>query len=109
MIEQSFENPTISTHIFQIPPQDTWNSDFIGFILRFEPEGVPSFAFENKFPSSQLNYYRAGGLLRHKRYKVSVRSYNLNGKGASNGSAVAWAWTQEDGETDCVEFMISGE
>lgn len=81
---------------WKIPPQDTWNSDFIGFILRFEPEGVPSFAFENKFPSSQLNYYRAGGLLRHKRYKVSVRSYNLNGKGASNGSAVAWAWTQED-------------
>ena len=75
--------------------------------MRFEPQGEPSHTFEIKIPKSQLNHYRAGGLLRHKRYKVSVRSYNLNGKGVSNDSAVAWAWTQEDGKTPYAEYLIS--
>ena len=82
----------------QIPPRDSWNSDFIGFLLKFEPQGVDStHTLEAKVPNSQLNYYDAGGLLKHKHYKVSVTTYNLNGKGQSATSAVAWAWTQEDG------------
>ena len=82
----------------QIPPQETWNSDYIGFSMTFEPQGEPDHAFPIKIPNSQLNTYKAGGLLKYKHYKVSVRAYNLNGKGASNDSAVAWAWTQEDGK-----------
>jgi len=64
--------------------------------MKFEPQGEPSHTFSIQVPNSQLNTYKAGGLLKYKRYKVSVRAYNLNGKGASNNSAVAWAWTQED-------------
>ena len=66
--------------------------------MRFEPQGEPNHAFAITIPNSHLNHYRAGGLLKYKHYKVSVRAYNLNGKGASNDSAVAWAWTQEDGK-----------
>lgn len=66
--------------------------------MTFEPQGEPDHAFPIKIPNSQLNTYKAGGLLKYKHYKVSVRAYNLNGKGASNDSAVAWAWTQEDGK-----------
>ena len=66
--------------------------------MKFEPQGEPSHTFSIQIPNSQLNTYKAGGLLKYKRYKVSVRAYNLNGKGASNDSAVAWAWTQEDGK-----------
>ena len=67
--------------------------------MKFEPQGEPSHTFSIQIPNSQLNTYKAGGLLKYKHYKVSVRAYNLNGKGASNDSAVAWAWTQEDGKT----------
>ena len=79
---------------------DTWNSDFIGYLMTFEPQGVNKtiHSLEIKIPNSRLDYFRAGGLLRYKHYRVSVRTYNLNGQGASSGSAVAWAWTQEDGK-----------
>ncbi|XP_078347645.1 protein sidekick-2-like isoform X2 [Oculina patagonica] len=96
---------------WKIPPQDTWNSDYIGFSMTFEPQGEPNHAFTIKIPNSQLNYYRAGGLLKYKHYKVSVRAYNLNGKGASNDSAVAWAWTQEDAPSAApsrVNPMVTG-
>lgn len=67
--------------------------------MKFEPQGVSSSnTLEIKIPNSQLNYYRAGGLLKYKHYRVSVSTYNLNGLGTSNKSAVAWAWTQEDGK-----------
>ena len=67
--------------------------------MKFEPQGVSSSnTLEIKIPNSQLNYYRAGGLLKYKHYRVSVRTYNLNGLETSNKSAVAWAWTQEDGK-----------
>lgn len=66
--------------------------------MKFEPQGEPSHAITINIPNSQLNHYKAGGLLKYKRYKVSVRAYNLNDKGESNDSAVAWAWTQEDGK-----------
>ena len=66
--------------------------------MKFEPQGEPSHTFSIQIPNSHLNTYKAGGLLKYKHYKVSVRAYNLNGKGASNDSAVAWAWTQEDGK-----------
>ena len=84
----------------QIPPRDTWNSDFIGFLMRFEPQGVNKtiHSLEIKVPNSQLDYYRAGGLLKYKHYKVSVQTYSLSGLGASKSRAVAWAWTGEDGE-----------
>ena len=71
--------------------------------MKFEPQGEPGHAFTITIPNSQLNHYRAGGLLKYKRYKVSVRAYNVNGKGASNDSAVAWAWTQEDGKNPYAE------
>lgn len=83
---------------WKIPPRDTWNSDFIGFLMRFEPQGVNKtiHSLEIKVPNSQLDYYRAGGLLKYKHYKVSVQTYSLSGLGASKSRAVAWAWTGED-------------
>jgi len=75
--------------------------------MTFEPQGEPSHTFTIRIPNSQLNTYKAGGLLKYKHYKVSVRAYNLNGKGASNDSAVAWAWTQEDGENS-ISILFAG-
>ena len=86
--------------IWQIPPRDSWNSDYIGYFMQFEPQGVNKtiHTLESKVPNSQLSYYSARGLLKYKHYKVSVQTYSLNGLGASKERAMAWAWTGEDGK-----------
>jgi len=73
--------------------------------MTFEPQGEPNHTFSIRIPNSELNTYKAGGLLKYKHFKVSVRAYNLNGKGASNESAVAWAWTQEDGKNAYTQHL----
>ncbi|XP_048575611.1 protein sidekick-2-like isoform X2 [Nematostella vectensis] len=81
---------------WNIPPEDTWNSLFIGYILSLEPENSPQHTSTLNIPNARVDHYTVTGLMRYTRYTISIKAYNLNGKGTSNVTKLVYFVTDQD-------------
>ncbi|KAK3726626.1 hypothetical protein QZH41_012276 [Actinostola sp. cb2023] len=80
---------------WKIPSKDSWNSASIGYLIVFVPSSSSQHNLTIQVPNAYVTKYNVGGLLMYTKYKISIKAYNLNGKGPSNTSTEVFYTTAE--------------
>ncbi|KAK3090478.1 hypothetical protein FSP39_012184 [Pinctada imbricata] len=76
---------------WQLPPEDSWNGDLLGYMIRYKPAGYPDSTYLSKNTTNYLvTTYELTNLIIFQEYEIQIAAYNNEGVGEFSDSIREW-------------------